>query len=138
MRHLVEQAGLGDRIEISSAGTGDYHVGEQPDARARDAARRRGIALTSRARQFKKGDWDRFDYILAMDRSNLKELQRGAPSKAMLSKLALLRSFDPASPPDAAVPDPYYGGDDGFETVLDLCDAACRGLLGHIRRERSV
>src|SRR5262245_37963740 len=110
MRHLVEAAGLGERIEVSSAGTGDYHVGEEPDARARDAARRRGIHLMSRARQFKKSDWDRFDYVLAMDRSNMRELGRGAPSKAVLAKLSLLRSFDPASPPDAAVPDPYYGG----------------------------
>lgn len=138
MRHLVTEAGLGERVDVSSAGTGDYHVGEEPDSRARDAARRRGIVLGSRARQFKKADWDRFDYVLAMDRSNLKELTRAAPSKEVLSKLSLLRSFDPAAPPDAAVPDPYYGGDDGFDTVLDLCDAACRGLLDHIRREHGL
>jgi protein-tyrosine phosphatase len=138
MRRLVTDAGLGEVIDVSSAGTGDYHVGERPDERAREAARRRGITLASRARQFEPSDWDRFDYVVPMDRSNLKELGKSAPSKAVLSKARLLRSFDPESPPDAAVPDPYYGGDDGFDTVLDLCDAACRGLLEHIRRERGL
>jgi protein-tyrosine phosphatase len=137
MRHLVREAGLGGRIEIDSAGTAAYHAGESPDRRATLTARRRGIELSGRARQFKSGDWERFDYVLAMDTSNLRDLDASAPSSAAREKLSLLRSFDPESPPDASVPDPYYGGDAGFDEVLDLCEAACRGLLEHIQKEHA-
>jgi protein-tyrosine phosphatase len=138
MRHLVEKASLGARIEIGSAGTAGYHTGDLPDRRSRAAARKRGIELTSRARQFAAKDWERFDYVLAMDGENYDVLARQAPSDAARSRLHLLREFDPESPPRAAVPDPYYGGDDGFEQVLDLCEVACAGLLEHIRREHAL
>lgn len=138
MRHLVSEAGLAGRIEIDSAGTAAYHAGESPDRRATLTARRRGIELSSRARQFKAGDWERFDYVLAMDTSNLRDLDASVPSSAARDKLSLLRAFDPESPPDAGVPDPYYGGDAGFDEVLDLCEAACRGLLEHIQKEHAV
>lgn len=137
MRHLVEQAGLTSLIEIDSAGTAAYHTGNPPDRRSRQAAAARGIEVGGRARQFQAADWDRFDYVLAMDRSNYEDLERIAPPEAR-SKLFLLRSFDPASPPGASVPDPYYGGAEGFEEVLDLCEAACRGLLDHLLERHAL
>ena len=138
MRHLVREAGLTEQIDVDSAGTAGYHAGDPSDARARAAARRRGISIDHVARRFVRADWDRFDAVLAMDMSNYDDLRDGAPSPAALDKLRLLRSFDPAAPPNAPVPDPYYGGDRGFDEVLDMCEAACRGLLEHIRRERGL
>jgi protein-tyrosine phosphatase len=138
MKHLVREARLEHIIEVDSAGTGGYHVGEAPDSRACMAAERRGFAMNGAARQFKRSDWKKFDYVLAMDTSNLRDLRETAPDAAALSKLALLRSFDPHAPPNAPVPDPYYGGEDGFDKVLDLCHAACAGLLAHIRREHGL
>jgi protein-tyrosine phosphatase len=138
MRHLVEREGLAGSVEIDSAGTGAWHAGEQADERARAAALRRGFRLDSIARQVTRDDFDRFDYLIAMDRDNQMALERMAPEPEKRSKVRLLRSFDPSAPRGAAVPDPYYGGDRGFEEVLDICEAACRGLLEHIARERSL
>lgn len=137
MRHLVSEAGLAQAIEVDSAGTAAYHSGEAPDRRSAHAAQQRGVKLAGRARRFEREDWDRFDYVLAMDRSNYDDLaaQARAEQKA---KLSLLRSFDPASPVGASVPDPYYGGERGFDHVVELCFAACHGLLEHIRREHRV
>jgi len=132
MQRLVEDAGLAAQVVIDSAGTGAYHSGELPDARSRVAAHRRGIELTHRARQFVVADLDRFDLVLAMDQQNLRNLQRLAGSRAT-PVIALLRSFDATAQPDAEVPDPYAGGDDGFEDVLDQCERACAGLLAHVR-----
>lgn len=137
MRYLVAEAGLEHAIEIDSAGTAGYHSGESPDARARAAGRRRGIDIKGRARRIEPADFERFDYVLAMDGSNLEDLLSIAPESAK-KKVLLLRSFDPASPPDSSVPDPYYGGEDGFDEVLDQCLAACAGLLNHLRREHSL
>jgi protein-tyrosine phosphatase len=138
MRHLVTQAGLGDRIVIDSAGLGDWHVGGPRDSRSQKVGRRRGIALEGVARQFVAADFDRFDYVLAMDRQNLNGLEALAPDEAARAKVHLLRSFDPASPPDAEVPDPYYGGPRGFDEVFDICQAACAGLLEHLRRTHDL
>jgi protein-tyrosine phosphatase len=138
MRALVERAGLASAIEIDSAGTGAWHVGEPADERARAAAARRGFELTSVARRVMRADFDRFDYLIAMDRENLIALERMAPDEAARGKVRLLRSFDPAAPRGAAVPDPYYGGADGFDQVVDICEAACRGLLEHIAREHGL
>jgi len=138
MRHLLENERLTTRIEIDSAGTGDWHVGEPPDRRATAAGRRRGIDITGRARQVVASDFESFDYVIAMDRSNQSDLVRLAPSTGQQTKVVLFRSFDPDSPPGADVPDPYYGKGDGFETVLDICDAACRGLLRHIRENHRL
>ena len=137
MRHLVEAAGLYAHIQIDSAGTAAYHTGEPPDRRSRQAAAARGIAVGGRARQFRPEDWERFDYVLAMDGSNYEDLATQAPPEAR-HKLRLLRAFDPASPRGAAVPDPYYGGEDGFGEVLDLCEAACCGLLDHLKRQHEL
>ena len=124
MRRLIDDAGLD--IEVDSAGTGDWHVGEPPDERAALAARRRGVTLEGAARQVRPMDFRRFDVIVAMDRRNLGELLALAPDDEAAAKVRLLV-------PDADVPDPYYGGDHGFETVLDMVEAACRELLHELR-----
>jgi protein-tyrosine phosphatase len=133
MRRLVEQEQLTTAVEVDSAGTGDWHVGEPPDRRAQAAGKRRGIDLSGRARRVVAKDFECFDYVVAMDRVNRKDLLRLAPDEAGQAKVVLFRNYDPESPRDADVPDPYYGEGDGFETVLDICEAACRGLLQHIR-----
>ncbi|MDA0184134.1 low molecular weight phosphotyrosine protein phosphatase [Solirubrobacter phytolaccae] len=135
MRHLVGEAGLEDEIVIDSAGTGDWHAGDPPDRRATQAARARGVVLEGAARQITVDDFEDFDYLLAMDRDNLEGIRSIAPDEEAAGKARLLREFDPASAgaPDLDVPDPYYGGPDGFETVLDQVEAACRGLLDEIR-----
>ncbi len=141
MRQLVREAGLEDSIELDSAGTGSWHVGSPPDARARAAARTRGIALDGSARQVSRDDLDDFDLVIAMDRSNERELRQLARSEEERAKIRLLREFDPASgargPGGSAeeaadVPDPY-GAPGGFDEVLDLVQAACGGLLEQIR-----
>ena len=136
MRALLREQGLTDRVEIDSAGTGDWHVGAPPDARAAVAASSRGITLEGAARVVVRADFDDFDLMLAADRRNLRELRAAAPQGSR-ARLRLLREFDPASSgaPDLDVPDPYYGGDDGFEHVIDLIDAACRGLLEQLRAD---
>ncbi len=130
---LLRREGLLERIEVDSAGTGDWHVGEPPDPRTRRAAERRGYRLSSRARQVQVEDLDRFDYVLAMDESNLRALRRMAP-RGCRATIAKLLDFhpDPAMRGED-VPDPYYGGTAGFDHVLDLCEAACEGLLAHLR-----
>ncbi|HEX2658810.1 MAG TPA: low molecular weight protein-tyrosine-phosphatase [Polyangia bacterium] len=138
MRHLVKQAGLDGVVEVESAGTGDWHVGELRDRRSRDVGEQRAIPLSGRARQFVASDFARFDWVLAMDGRNLNDLRAMAPDQAARDRIRLLRSFDPASSPDADVPDPYFGGDDGFERVFDICVAACTGLLATIRAERGI
>lgn len=125
--HLVRAAGLAAQLRVDSAGTHDYHVGEPPDARAQAHARRRGYDLSAlRARQVTRGDFAGFDRILAMDRGQLAILRRQAP--AGYAGLGLLMDYAQRSPgPD--VPDPYYGGEAGFERVLDMIELAARGLL---------
>jgi protein-tyrosine phosphatase len=138
MRHLVREAGLEDKVRVDSAGTGSWHVGEPPDRRACAAGRKRGIEVGGAARQFQRGDFAKFDYVIAMDRANYDDLAELAPSTEARKKLHLLRSFDPASPKDASVPDPYYGGAEGFDEVIELSLAACRPLLERIRREHGI
>lgn len=138
MRRLLAEAQLSNLIEIDSAGTGDWHVGEPPDRRTKTAAKRRGIDVGGRARRVGREDFEHFDYVIAMDRSNLSTLSQLAPNATAESKVTLFRNYDPDSPADADVPDPYYGEGDGFESVLDICEAACRGLLRHIREAHSL
>jgi protein-tyrosine phosphatase len=138
MRQLVKSACLEDRVEISSAGTGDWHVGDPRDKRSQAVGAARGFSLEGRARQFTSASFDGCDYALAMDRSNRDELLRLARGEADRAKVRLLRAFDPAAPRAAEVPDPYYGGPRGFEDVFDMCEAACRGLVGHLRREHGL
>lgn len=138
MLHLVEQAGLAATFTIDSAGTAGYHVGERPDRRTLATAKARGVRLPSRARQWAAADFARFDLVLAMDADNRATLLQLAPDDAARGKVLLLRSFDPYATPDAAVPDPYYGGAEGFEEVFDVCESACRGLLAHLRNEHGL
>jgi low molecular weight protein-tyrosine phosphatase len=135
MGKLVGEAGLAETIELDSAGTGGWHVGDSPDARAAAAARERGIILGGIARQIRPADFADFDLILAMDSSNLAELRRLAPDEQARSRVQMLRQFDPASAglEDLDVPDPYYGGPGGFEDVLEVVRAACVGLLEKVR-----
>jgi len=138
MRQLLEREQLDGQIQIDSAGTGDWHLGEPPDRRAKAAAKRRGIDVGGRARKVVTKDFERFDYVIAMDRANQRDLIRMAPGETSKSKVALFRNYDPGSPRDADVPDPYYGEGDGFEHVLDICEAACRGLLQHIQENHPL
>ena len=135
-RRLVRDEGLEDRIEIDSAGTGNWHAGDPPDRRSTEVARARGVTLDGAARQITVDDFEAFDLLLAMDRENLEGIRAIAPDAESAAKARLLREFDPASAgaPDLDVPDPYYGGPQGFETVLDQVEAACRGLLDALRR----
>ena len=126
LRGLVEDAGLDDEIEVDSAGTGSWHVGEPPDERARAAAARRGITLTGTARQIDPSDFDEFDLLLAVDEENLHRMRRIAPPGSG-DRIRLLDDVD--------VPDPYYGGPYGFDNVLDQVDAACRRLLDELRQD---
>jgi protein-tyrosine phosphatase len=120
-------------LEIDSAGTAGYHVGEPPDPRTRQAAARRGYDLEGlRARIVEPLDFERFELILAMDRDNLRVLRRRAPAMAH-ERLQLFLEFAPDSGIED-VPDPYYGGPNGFEEVLDLVESAARGLIAHLRR----
>jgi protein-tyrosine phosphatase len=134
MRALVARAGLDDTIELESAGTGSWHVGSPPDARAAEVALARGMALDGRARQVTPADFHRFDLLVAMDRANRRELLRLCNGPDERAKVRLLREFDPAGGGEELdVPDPYYGADGGFEEVFDLVEAACAGLIEQIR-----
>ena len=132
-RHLVLEAGLHERIEIDSAGTHAYHVGEPPDARAAQAARLRGIEIGDlRARRATAEDFHAFDYVLAMDRDNYRDLSDLCPP-GLNNRLRMFMDFAPDAPV-REVPDPYYGGPTGFDRVLDLVETAAKGLLEDIRR----
>lgn len=130
-RHKVREAGLEGRIDIDSAGTGDWHVGKAPDDRSSQAALLRGYDLSSqRARQVLRDDFQRFDLILAMDHDNLARLQALRPASGGAELDLFLRRYQLALD---EVPDPYYGGADGFEQVLDLIEQASDALLAEIR-----
>jgi protein-tyrosine phosphatase len=133
-RNFAGEAGLLERLSIDSAGTHDYHVGDAPDARAQQAARQRGYDMSKlRGRQVEAQDFFRFDYVLAMDNQNLVMLERLRPGDAQ-SHLGLFLEFAEHHK-EWEVPDPYYGGADGFERVLDMVEDASKGLLQHIRQQ---
>lgn len=139
MRHKLVAAGLGADIDVESAGTGGWHVGHPPDERATAAAAARGIVLESRAQRFEVDHFDEFDLILAMDRQNLADMRALAPDDAAAGKLRLFREFDPeAGAAELDVPDPYYGGERGFEDVLDMVERACDGLLAELGAARAA
>lgn len=132
-RHLVEREGLTEHIHIDSAGTHDYHVGDAPDARTQRAAQQRGYDMSMlRGRQVEAEDFNRFDYVLAMDNMNLVMLERLRPDDAQ-SHLGLLLDYAERHK-EHEVPDPYYGGAGGFEHVLDLVEDGAAGLLKHLRQ----
>ena len=131
-RALVEDQGLSETIGVDSAGTSSWHIGQQPDSRAQAAARRRGIDLsTLRCRQVKPADFETFDYVIGMDRSNFADLSSLAAGAR--DRVHMFLDFAPETGVKE-VPDPYYGGDGGFDEVLDLIEAASKGLLEDIRQ----
>lgn len=131
-RQLASQQGIADKLRIDSCGTGNWHIGKAPDVRATEAAGRRGVDISElRARQISVEDLDGFDYVLVMDRENLADVrdlwhQNGGTEPRLFLEFGDSRQ--------AEVPDPYFGGEDGFERVLDLIDDASRGLLDDILR----
>lgn len=131
LRDLVRKEGLD--FVTDSAGTADYHVGEKPDRRARAAMRKHGIDIDDlRGRHFVAEDFERFDLLLAMDESNLRNMLRIAPNEALAGKAKLVMDYAPAHP-KREVPDPYYGDDSGFDHVYAMLDEACRNLLNDVR-----
>lgn len=128
MRYLVEEAGLSDRITCDSAGTSSYHIGSPPDRRMQQAARAKGMTLTGEARQFRAEDLEAFDLILAMDRQNYRDILRLDPEGRYADKVKMMCDYC-TEYPDREVPDPYYGGGDGFRYVVELLQDACSGLL---------
>lgn len=126
MSTLADKHGLAGEIEVDSAGTGSWHVGEAADRRAAEAALRRGYRLDSIARQVTDDDFAHFDLVLAMDSGHLRELLRAAPP-GTADKVRMFTDQD--------VPDPYYGGEQGFETVLDIVEAGCAALIDELRQD---
>ena len=134
MRTLVKQAGLDQEIEIDSAGILNYHQGELPDSRMRMHASRRGYELTHRSRPVCTDDFFEFDWLIGMDDRNIQDLKDRAPSPEAEKKICRMTDFCRVKQVDY-VPDPYYGGAQGFENVLDILEDACSGLLEEIRKE---
>jgi protein-tyrosine phosphatase len=133
-RHYVESAGMSEQILIDSAGTHDYHIGDKPDARAQRAAQQRGYDMSRlRGRQVGEDDFSSFDYVLAMDMANLSILQRITPPDSDTRARLFLEYARHHG--EREVPDPYYGGEDGFERVLDMVEDAAQGLLQEIRKQ---
>ncbi len=136
LRGRLLAAGLGpDVVVVDSAGTGGWHVGADADTRSRSEFEARGYRLEHSARRFDPDWFDEVDLVLAMDSENLRELRRLAPDEQARDAVRLLRSFDPAASRDLDVPDPYYGGPQGFAHVLDLIEAAVDGVVEHVRDE---
>jgi len=135
-RQKVEEAGLADRFEIDSAGTGHWHVGEPPDVRMRATAARRGLDLSGlRARQLRRGDLAgdlAYDHVFVMDKANLNDALYLDPHGDHGTRVRLFREFDP-EPDDYQVPDPYYGGPDGFDRVYDIVERTAEAVLQRMR-----
>lgn len=129
MRDVAARAGQADRWVIDSAGTGDWHVGDLPDARMRDHARRRGYDLTHRCRQITRRDFADFDLIIGMDENNRRNLLCLAPDASARDKIVMMADFFSPGTPVDHVPDPYYDGPEGFELAIDLLEDGTRGLL---------
>ncbi len=134
MQHKVDQRGLSSQIEIDSAGTHAYHIGEKSDQRSRALAQSKGVDMEMiRARKVSVLDYDKFDYVLAMDEDNLHLLEYYAPNKHSAQVgLFLDFAYQAQTISERVVPDPYYGGEEGFEHVFDLADKGCDALIEHI------
>ncbi len=132
LQHIIRQGGLEPYFEIDSAGMSAYHIGEAANSKSRDIARKHGVELLSRARQFDAFDLSYFDLILAMDEDNYYGILSLDQSKMYREKVAMLRVFDP-EPGDGNVPDPYYGGVDGFEQVFKVINRSCDSLIEKLK-----
>jgi protein-tyrosine phosphatase len=137
MNYLIDRADLGDRLICDSAGTSSYHVGSPPDRRMTAAASERGIKLQGRARQFQKSDLQEFDLVLAMDLDNYQDILTLDPSGQYRHKVKLICDFA-SHHREREVPDPYYGGSEGFDRVINLLLDACKGLLSDVVRQLEV
>lgn len=135
MRHLVQEAGLADRITVDSAGTAGYHVGEDADPRSRAVLEAAGYDFTHSVRRFRSSWFAERDLVIALDSGHLSLLRRAAHTPADSAKIHRLREWDPEAKRsgDKDVPDPYYGGDRGFDDVLAMVERSCAGLLDHVR-----
>ncbi len=136
MNYLIEQDNLQDQITCDSAGTGDYHIGKPPDHRMTKAAEQRGIILRGRARQLQALDLENFDLILAMDQENYRDILALDPSRQHYPKVRLICQFCTRHA-DLEVPDPYFGGPEGFQYVVNLLLDACEGLLRHLNSAKA-
>jgi low molecular weight protein-tyrosine phosphatase len=132
---LIAQEGLQNKILVSSAGTGGWHIGKPPDERMQQTANKYGIQLNSRGQQFQVSDFQEVDLILAMDHSNLMALEQISPDPKQTEKLRLFRSFDPEADGDLDVPDPYYGGGRGFEIVYQIVERTCPRILDYLKNQ---
>lgn len=130
-KHLIKQEGIEDQFVIDSAGTGDWHVGELADKRMRAAAEKRGIEMTSRARQIRKEDFKEFDLIIAMDDSNVANIKKIIVDQDDINKIKKMTDYQ-SDKSVTNVPDPYFGGEEGFEYVLDLVNEASKGLINDL------
>ncbi len=137
-RQLTAAAGLEDRFEVDSAGTSAWHEGDAPDERTVAEARRRGMRLTGRAHRVRSSELTAFDYVLAMDSTNLEELRLLADDAGTSPRLELLRHYDPDANGHLDVPDPYFGGEHGFRDVHDIVERSCAHLLRRIRDEHGL
>lgn len=135
-RQLAVEANLGNKYQVDSAGTGSWHVGEAPDSRMVRVAAQHGLQYTGSARQVTKQDLEKFDVIVAMDRDNRAVLFNMVRGIKQQSKIHLLREFDPQAKINAEVPDPYYGGSEGFERVYQIIRRSCEGLLAALENGR--
>ena len=133
-RHLAEEIGVEQKYQVDSAGTSAYHVGEEPDPRMRQVAAQHGFHYTGRARQFEQDDFENFDVIIAMDETNRRNLLRMARTPEHKTKVRMMRQFDPNGSASDPVPDPYYGGIDGFEKVYRILERSIKGLLENLEK----
>jgi protein-tyrosine phosphatase len=134
-KHKIKQNGLEDQFEVDSCGTGNYHIGSQPDPRTIANAKKNGVPIDHCARQLSSGDLEYYDYILAMDSSNLKNILALPKSDLYADKICLMRDFDPAKN-GHEVPDPYFGNEDGFDHVFEILDRTLDNFLEHVQATR--
>ena len=140
-RQVATEEGIESRFRIDSAGTSGYHVGEPPDSRTAATAARRGVEVTGSSRQITGRDVESFDYLVAMDADNLREVERLVERAGVGDDgpaVHLFREFDPEADGDLEVPDPYYGGPSGFDDVHDLVERSARGFLEHLRQRHDL
>jgi protein-tyrosine phosphatase len=134
MLALIAKSGLAEHISVDSAGIGGWHAGDLPDKRMRQHAAKRGYSLDSRARQVRTADFSEFDFILVMDRQNLRDIKDFAPDAASMKRVRMFCDFL-HDRKETEVPDPYYDGPDGFELVLDIVENGCAGLLSYVTQQ---
>ena len=134
-RYLADKQGLGGKYHLSSAGTSAYHVGEAPDRRMRQVAAEHGFEYTGKAKQFWREDLEENDLIIVMDQDNRRIIRAMAQDDHQLTKIRMMREFDPEGSGDLDVPDPYYGGVEGFEMTYQIVKRCCEGLLENLESD---